>query len=112
MEIKEAHNGKTQVYQLFGRLDSKTSLDFEKRLMAAIENGSKWAVINCEQLDYISSAGLRVLNKGAKKLRPAGGKIVLCQMRDYVREVFEIAGFDSFLPIVDTMEQALAKTGT
>ena len=50
-----------------------------------------------------------MLNKTAKRLKPDEGKVVLCAMEDYVREVFEIAGFDSFLPIVSGLDEALAR---
>jgi anti-sigma B factor antagonist len=49
------------------------------------------------------------LNKSAKRLKRDKGKVVLCAMEDYVREVFEIAGFDTFLPIVATMDDAVVR---
>jgi anti-sigma B factor antagonist len=57
-------------------------------------------IVDFKDLDYISSAGLRVILKTTKALNREEGKIMLCTMQDYVKEVFEIAGFDSFLPIV------------
>ncbi len=107
MEIIESKQGETPVLKVIGRLDSKTSLDFEKKVLESIQNGSKNVLIDCDELDYISSAGLRVLNKGAKKLRPSDGKIILFSMEEYIREVFEIAGFDTFLPIVPGLDDAL-----
>jgi anti-sigma B factor antagonist len=64
-------------------------------------------IIDFKDLDYISSAGLRVILKATKALKREEGKMMLCDMQDYVKEVFEIAGFDSFLPIVGTMNDAL-----
>lgn len=64
-------------------------------------------IIDFKDLDYISSAGLRVILKATKAIKREDGQIMLCSMQDYVKEVFEIAGFDSFLPIVDTMDDAL-----
>ena len=107
MEIIEEKQGDRYIFKLNGRLDSNTSPDFEKKIFDAIESGNIHLIIDCGQMDYITSAGLRVLNKTAKRLKREDGKIVLCAMEDYVREVFEIAGFDSFLPIVATMEDAL-----
>lgn len=108
MEIIESTQKETPIFKVIGRLDSKTSLDFEKKLIESIQNGSTHVLIDCDELDYISSAGLRVLNKGAKKLRPVDGKIILFSMEEYIREVFEIAGFDTFLPIVPGVEDALS----
>jgi anti-sigma B factor antagonist len=64
-------------------------------------------IIDFKDLDYISSAGLRVILKATKAIKREDGQIMLCSMQDYVKEVFEIAGFDSFLPIVATMDDAL-----
>ena len=64
-------------------------------------------VVDFRDLDYISSAGLRVILKATKAIKREDGRIMLCSMQDYVKEVFEIAGFDSFLPIVATMDDAL-----
>ena len=64
-------------------------------------------IFNFKDIDYISSAGLRVILKATKALKREEGKIMLCDMQDYVKEVFEIAGFDTFLPIVPTMDDAL-----
>jgi anti-sigma B factor antagonist len=97
------------VIRLVGRLDSNTSPDFEKKVFDAIDGGAVRLIVDCEKLDYITSAGLRVLNKTAKRLKTEKGSIVLCSMEDYVREVFEIAGFDTFLPIVAGLPEAIAK---
>jgi anti-sigma B factor antagonist len=94
-------------FKLNGRLDSNTSQGFEKKIFDAISDGSKNIIVDFKDLDYISSAGLRVILKATKALNREEGKIMLCSMQDYVKEVFEIAGFDSFLPIVATMDEAL-----
>jgi len=107
MEIIELKQGKISTFKLQGRLDSNTSQSFEKRLLDAISDGFKNVIIDFKDLDYISSAGLRVILKATKTLKREDGKIMLCSMQDYVKEVFEIAGFDSFLPIVPTMDDAL-----
>jgi anti-sigma B factor antagonist len=109
MQIEEEKNEQAHIFRLQGRLDSNTSPDFEKRVFDAIDAGALRLVVDCAQLDYITSAGLRVLNKTAKRLKHDDGQIVLCAMEDYVREVFEIAGFDAFLPIVSTMDDALLR---
>ncbi len=107
MEIIESTQNDTPILKVIGRVDSKTALDFEEKVIDSIQNGSQNVLIDCEELDYISSAGLRVLNKGAKKLKAVKGKIVLFSMEEYIREVFEIAGFDMFLPIVPGLDDAL-----
>jgi anti-sigma B factor antagonist len=107
MEIIEEKRGHLSTFKLQGRLDSNTSQEFEKRIFDAMSDGTKNVVIDFKDLDYISSAGLRVILKATKALKREDGKILLCAMQDYVKEVFEIAGFDSFLPIVPTLDDAL-----
>jgi anti-sigma B factor antagonist len=107
MEIIEENQSGVNIYKLSGRLDSNTSQGLEKKIFQAIDDGSKSMIIDFKNLDYISSAGLRVILKATKALKREDGKILLCDMQDYVKEVFEIAGFDSFLPIVGTMDDAL-----
>jgi anti-sigma B factor antagonist len=106
MEIIEKTHDDISIFKLNGRLDSNTSGGFEERLFQAIEEGSNKFIIDCEALDYISSAGLRVLNKASKRLKHTQGKLVICALQDYIREVFEIAGFDSFLPIAGSFDEA------
>ena len=66
-------------------------------------------IVDFGDLDYISSAGLRVILKATKDLKRSEGNFILCSMKDYVKEVFEISGFDTFLPIVSSMDEALQK---
>jgi len=107
MEIKVEKQEAVSVFKLNGRLDSNTSQGFEEEIFSAITDGSKQMVIDFKDIDYISSAGLRVILKATKALKREEGKIMLCSMQDYVKEVFEIAGFDAFLPIVGSMDEAL-----
>ena len=107
MEIIEEIQDGIKIYRLKGRLDSNTSQGFEQKLFQAISEGAKNMVVDFKDIDYISSAGLRVILKAFKALQREDGRIMLCSMQDYVKEVFEIAGFDSFLPIVATMDDAL-----
>jgi anti-sigma B factor antagonist len=107
MEIIEEKQSGINIFRLNGRLDSNTSQGFEQKLFEAISDGTKSMVVDFKDLDYISSAGLRVILKATKAIKREDGRIMLCSMQDYVKEVFEIAGFDSFLPIVATMDEAL-----
>ena len=109
MDIIETRHDQTNIYKLNGRLDSNTSPTLEKKLADAMQDGTTSMVIDFENLDYISSAGLRIILKTTKDLKKSEGNIILCAMQVYVKEVFEIAGFDTFLPIVPTMDEALTK---
>ena len=62
---------------------------------------------NFENLEYISSAGLRVVLVIAKKLKPVNGQMLISNLKGVVKEVFEISGFTSLLQIYETEEEAL-----
>jgi anti-sigma B factor antagonist len=109
MEIIETKQGDASVFKILGRLDSNTSPDLEDRISETMNNGTFNMVLDFEALEYISSAGLRIILKTTKDLKRQNGQLILCAMQDYVREVFEISGFDSFLPIVPSLDDALKK---
>jgi anti-sigma B factor antagonist len=95
------------IMDLSGRLDSNTSPEFEEKLLGLIrEPETDKVVLDFAGLDYISSAGLRVLLKASREIKDQEGKLVLCNLKDYIREVFEVSGFVSILPISDSVEGA------
>jgi anti-sigma B factor antagonist len=109
MEILEEQHDEINVFKIKGRLDSKTSPEFEEKIVESSKGGAKNMIFDFKDLEYISSAGLRVILKATKEMKRTNGMIVLCSMQDYVKEVFEIAGFDTFLSIEETFDDALKK---
>jgi len=107
MEILKEKINNVMVFGLSGRLDSNTSLVFEKEVFKEIEEGSIYVVLDFERLDYLSSAGLRSIFKITKHLNSIAGKLIICSMSEFIKEVFEISGFDSIITIVPTIEKAL-----
>jgi anti-anti-sigma factor len=107
MEITERRTGDVVTLGLSGRLDATTAKTFEARILAQIESGDRRFIIDLAQLDYISSAGLRVLVLAAKRLDGGKGKIVLCSLKKPVREVFDIVGFSSTFPVYASHDDAL-----
>jgi anti-sigma B factor antagonist len=107
MEIFQENNNEIEIFSVKGSLDSNTSAEFETRIYAALESGQRKLILNLEDLDYISSAGIRVMLKTTKDLKRMDGNIVLCALQDYVREVFDIAGFDGYLNIENNLKAAM-----
>ncbi len=109
MDISQSQRDDVAVVALAGRFDAQSAGDAEEALKAVLEAGSRKILVDMAQVEYISSAGLRVLLSTAKKLSSAGGKLVLCGLKPYVHEVFEVAGFTAIfqiLPDVDAGVQA------
>ena len=109
MDIHEEKQEGVLVLVPEGRVDSTTSDDLEKRLVGHMDRGERRLVIDMGGIEYISSAGLRVLLLLAKRLRAAGGDLVLCALGPAVRQVFELAGFLPIFRLEATREQALAR---
>ena len=107
MEVTQTQQDGIVILGLKGRLDSNTSDDFEKKLLGLILAGETRLVLDFKELDYISSAGLRVLLKAAKELKRNNGRLAFCCLKDYIREIFELSGFVSFFPIHATLEESL-----
>lgn len=107
MEVTEKRQDGVVILVPKGRLDSNTSDDFEKRLLGLVNAGETSLIIDFKYLDYISSAGLRVLLKTAKELKRKNGQLAFCAVKDYIREIFELSGFVSFFPIHPTLEDSL-----
>lgn len=107
MEVIETRRDGVLVLGLRGRLDSITSEDFEKKLLGSVRDGETRLILDFQELDYISSAGLRVLLKAAKELKVINGRMALCSLKDYIKEIFEMSGFVSFLPIHASLEESL-----
>ena len=79
MQITENKRGKVTVLELDGRLDTGTSAELDKRLMSLLNSGEKYFVLDLARLTYVSSAGLRVLLMGAKKISCCRRKNGSCQ---------------------------------
>lgn len=98
MSLKiEKKNTEAVALALIGRLDTVTAPELEAEIVAILPTADS-LVLDMEKLDYISSAGLRVILKTHKALSPKAG-LKLINVSDNVKEVFEITGFSDFLTI-------------
>ena len=94
------------VVDLVGRLDTETSGHASDELVRIVESSSGKVVLNLETLDYVSSAGLRVILLAAKLLEASDGELKVCRPNGSVREVMTTSGFHSLLRIYDTERDA------
>ncbi len=99
MEIKTREVNDVKIADYIGSLDTNTSPESESHFNELIEQGDKKILVNFANLDYISSAGLRVLLATSKKMKINGGDLRICGMNETVSEVFEISGFSTILNV-------------
>ena len=97
MTIDKKLEGSALTIALAGRLDTTTSPELEETLAASLD-GVTALVFDFTKLDYLSSAGLRVLLSAQKRMNKQG-TMKLVHVNDAVKEVFEITGFADFLTI-------------
>ena len=105
MEISKEQVMNSTIVSLKGRLDATTATALEQTFDEFIKNGQTKVLVECIELEYISSAGLRVLLAGAKLFKKASGEIALAGLSPNVKQVFEISGFTSIFPIYATREE-------
>ncbi len=96
MEIEKTIDGKTAYLKIVGRLDTVSSPDLEKTLNEL--TAEEEVILDFEKLDYISSAGLRVLLLAHKNFAKKSG-LTVKNVCDAVMDVFKVTGFDDVLTI-------------
>ena len=97
MTVNKNLDGTTLTVEIIGRLDTTTAPKLEAELKTSIDGINK-LVLDFAQLEYISSAGLRVLLKSQKTMMKQGEMIII-NASETVREVFELTGFMDILTL-------------
>ena len=107
MKISHDERDGVAVIRFEGNLDTNTAPEAQDTLDGLVAGGTTKVLVDFEALDYISSAGLRVLLATAKKLRGSGGNLRLCSLNETVAEVFEISGFSTIFAVFPSEAEAL-----
>ena len=97
MTINKTMNGNALTIALEGRLDTTTAPELEQALKESLDSAQE-LIMDFSKLDYISSAGLRVLLSAHKAMRTKGGMKVV-NVNEIVKEVFDVTGFADILNI-------------
>jgi anti-anti-sigma factor len=100
--------GDVRVVRLPARVDTTSAKDVEAEFDGMLDDGVRRLVADFDDNEYVSSAGLRVFLAVLKFLEKNDGRIVLCSMKPFVADVFEISGFSELFEIVGSREEALA----
>ena len=92
MKIKEHIDGLDIVLSIEGNFDDNTSLEIEKKVENVLSGGIKILRLDLGSVQYISSAGIRVLIVAHKKAIKSGKKVIIGEMSDKVKEILETVG--------------------
>jgi anti-anti-sigma factor len=107
MELIEDRSERCTIIGIRGRLDTMTYGILEKRITEHFDGGEKRILVDCSRMDYVSSSGLRVFLIGLKRARTDGGRFAICELRENIREIFEISGFSTIFEVFFSREEAL-----
>lgn len=109
MNIEKREENGVVILEPAGRLDSNTAPLLDQEI-GAVEYGDDGShlLVDFKDVEYISSAGLRVVLKTVKERQASPKSFAVCSMQDHVREVFEISGFDAFITIYPGSAEAVA----
>ncbi len=111
LEVRSEVAGGVAVYRIIGRIDALTSRDLELAVGSAIRDGTSRIIFDMRGVDFISSAGLRVILVTAKNATAATGGLAIFGVQPGVNEVFEISGVNAIIPIASDEAEARAKLG-
>ena len=107
IQIADEQAGAAPVLAIKGRLDGATAGALDERLAETV-GVSAVTIVDMAGLDYVSSAGLRILLKAAKQAKARSAKLLLCALHPNVREVFDISGFSAIFSIYPDRAAAVA----
>ena len=97
-----------KVFKLEGRIDAVSSAVLEKKLLECIAQQKFRVVLDFIKVDYLSSAGMRLLLSMTKKFKSHEGHLALCAIHDNVMEIIRMAGFERILAIYSLEKEAVA----
>jgi anti-sigma B factor antagonist len=106
IETRKIHD--VLVVDMSGTLDSTSSGEAGDRIVNVAEGEHKRVLLNLAELEYVSSAGLRVILRGAKLLQGKRGELKICNAKGPVRDVLETSGFKSLIKVYDTEQEAFS----
>ncbi|MCI0387175.1 MAG: STAS domain-containing protein [Acidobacteria bacterium] len=97
------------IITLEGFVDAHTAPQFENAIQSEVDAGHHRIIVNCEKLNYISSAGLGVFMSFIEEIREHGGDIKICGLVPKVRHTFEILGFQDLFEMLDDQPTAVQR---
>src|SRR5262245_2129523 len=106
IETRKIHD--VLVVDMSGSLDSTSSGEAGDRIVNIAQGEHKRVLLNLAELEYVSSAGLRVILRGAKLLQGKRGELKICNAKGPIMDVLETSGFKSLIKVYDTEQEAFS----
>lgn len=109
MEINIKTHEKCTIVEVKGRLNTTNFSELETEFTKLINAGNHKLLVDCTDLEYVSSSGLRVFLVALKSLKKLNGKFVLCNLQEGILEVFEVSGFITIFDVCNNRDEAIEK---
>ncbi len=100
MEVTISKEGGKTFVSLTGRIDTTNAEKFQQDIVPLMEDPNPDITLDCTNLEYTSSLGLRMFLMLQKSVMSKGGSLVMKEMRPQVKEVFDITGFSNIIKIL------------
>ena len=112
LQIATSERSGVHLLVLTGRLGSTTAESLREALDRPGFGANSRVLVDLSGVDYVSSAGLQVLERAAERARATGGRVVVCGLQEPVRVSFEVSGAGARLDIAETLTEATERLGT
>jgi len=106
LNVKIEEDKEKTIVRVEGRLDATSAPILENKLSELITGKKKLIILDFAKVDYLSSAGMRLLLSTTKKLKAGDGKLHFCSINEEVMEIIKMAGFERILSIFPTEQEA------
>ncbi len=107
MGLSQRNEDGVTILAIEGRLDPEETQQMEKKVLEVVDSDDKRLLFDFSELEYINSSGLRILVMAYQRMKQNKGHVAICNIRDYILEVFEISGYDRIFSIFPNKEEAL-----
>jgi anti-anti-sigma factor len=107
MEIIQKEKNGIVCVTVKGCMEARLSPELERTIEAILKSGQTRLLFDLSALDYIRSSVLRVILNAVKALNRGKGRVVLCCLNGYVREIFEVNRFKDTITITDSLESGI-----
>ncbi len=107
LKITQDESNEKCIFRIEGRLDASSSVQLESVMNKTLEKDCLGIILDFSKVEYLSSAGMRLLLSFTKKLAAKGGKLVIFAVHEEVMEIIKMAGFEKILCIYPTQQKAV-----
>lgn len=106
-ELKEEKEKEIKIIKIIGELDAMVAPKLKERLEELIEMGERNFVINCQKLTHINSLAMGILRGKLRSVKGKEGKMVLTNLSEHIKVIFEMVGLDEIFEIYNTEEEGI-----